>query len=113
GKDPHLLALPALLSVHMKRLADNNLMHFILLDKLPESTDILLKVFALDCRPSLRGQKKGIAHGHSDGLVTHVECHNPHILMIQPHVHRAIIKRRFKPVTYLDVWRSPNFEFEE
>ena len=41
-------------------------------------------------------QEQGIADGNADGFIAHVESHNPHILMIQPEVRRAIMKEHLR-----------------
>ena len=94
GEAGYFLALAALLSVHMQRLADNDFVHLIFVNKAAQKIDIGFKVFSLNRRPGLCCQQERVTYGNTDGFVSDIERHNPHIFMIQPPVRRAIIKLR-------------------
>jgi len=80
----------------VQRLANNDFMHFIFLDQAPKRVDIGFNIFSPDSGPPLGRQEQGIADGNADGFIAHVESHNPHILMIQPEVRRAIMKEHLR-----------------
>jgi hypothetical protein len=80
----HFLALAAFFPIHMQGLAHNYFMHFVFLNEAAQKCNIGLKIFSLDCWPTLCRQEECVTNGNTDGFVTNIEGHNPHIFMIQP-----------------------------
>src|SRR5262249_52887172 len=79
GEPLYLPTLGTLLAIHVQGVPDYDLMHFVFLSYNTKGFDIRFYVFAAEGGSSLRGQEKGVTDGHTNGFVTNVESHNPHI----------------------------------
>ena len=82
GKFCNLFTLQAFLATHMQRLADHDLMDFVLFREPSKNRDIRLEVFSIQGRSRLGRQQQGIADGHADLFFTYVESHNTHIMNV-------------------------------
>ena len=78
-KPLYLFTLGTGCAIHMKRLANHDLMHLVLLGQAPEYFDVGFQVFSPEGRSSLCGEEKCVADGDADGFIANVESHNPHI----------------------------------
>jgi hypothetical protein len=81
-KSSHFLALSTFCTIHVQGLADDNLVHFVVLRKIPQNLKVRLKILASNRGTRLSRKQQRIAYGYADGFVADIESHNSHIFMI-------------------------------